>query len=76
MSTLTAYVFTPGDPSVGLEGDRVTVTGLPDFDDDEQREQARTALEHAFGVTLGDHVEVVFSDDPPDYDHAVHEVQP
>jgi hypothetical protein len=67
MKGIDAYVHLPGDSEVGIDGITIEVRGLPDFDDDEQRAEAREILRDAFERIGGwGAPSVQFSDDPPE----------
>lgn len=65
MST-TITIYTAGDPSVGIEGDHLTIewNAVDPFPDPEEREESRKLLAEFWSNFLGEPAQVAFSDDP------------
>ena len=63
MSKLVAYVWTKGDPSVGINGERAEVIFDDDLSDKEFREHARDELGMCFSAIWHEKATVMFSDE-------------
>lgn len=61
------YVYTKGDPSVGIQGDQVHLKGM--FVDNDTKEDLRKELSEFMTRWLGEPAEVIFSTDPPEPDY-------
>jgi hypothetical protein len=63
---MKAYITTTGDPSVGINGDDLTLDGLWDIDQQEDREDVRKALKAMYSDFLGEPAGVRFEDECPE----------